>query len=517
MPESKKSSFVHELKLKLDPKQESILNVRLNISRQVYNACLGEGLKRLNLMRDSKDWQRACKMPPKIKGQKNSLVVNKERQELFKTARQKHDFSEYALHRYTTHLRRSQYISDHVDSQTAQKIASRAFNAIMQYTIAKRGKPRFKSYHRFSSVEGKSNHSGIRWVDGKIKWGKNFECGVYFDFKDKHGLECYALSCKTKYVRLVKRSIKGTAVWYAQLIQEGTPYIKGKNKLGSEVVGLDIGPSSIAVVSKKDAWLQAFCPEVNEPSKKIKALQRKMSRSLRMSNPQNYEEDRWVVNANGKKILKKGKVKKGFLKWERSKKYQSARFEVAETHRKMAATRKRSHGELANKILASGTTIKTEHLSYKAWQKIYGKSIGKRAPGLLMEILRRKAANAGGEVIEFNTRTTALSQSCQCGSRKKKALKERWHDCQSCGLIVQRDLYSAFLATFVYENKLDICQAQDAWPGADTLLEQAISSLIETTTSETRLASFGLGQRLRRLPVKEESVSSEALGVVTTA
>lgn len=93
-------------------------------------------------------------------------------------------------------------------------------------------------------------------------------------------------------------------------------------------------------------------------------------------------------------------------------------------------------------------------LNTKAWQKTYGKSIGKRAPGLLMEILRRKAANAGAEVIEFNTRITALSQSCQCGSRKKKARNQRWHECRSCGLDIQRDLYSAFLATFVYENKL---------------------------------------------------------------
>ena len=53
--------------------------------------------------------------------------------------------------------------------------------------------------------------------------------------------------------------------------------------------------------------------------------------------------------------------------------------------------------------------------------------------------------------------------------------------------------------------------------GADTLLEQAISSLIKTTTSKTRLASFGLGRRLSGLPVKKESVSSEALDVVATA
>ena len=134
-----------------------------------------------------------------------------------------------------------------------------------------------------------------------------------------------------------------------------------------------------------------------------------------------------------------------------------------------------------------------------------------------MEILRRKAENAGGEVIEFNTRTTALSQSCQCGNKRKKALKDRWHDCQQCGIHAQRDLYSAFLARFVQENKLDRSQALCAWPGAGILLEQAVSSLKETTTSKTRLASFGLGQSQSCLSVKKESVSSEALDVVATA
>ena len=71
-----------------------------------------------------------------------------------------------------------------------------------------------------------------------------------------------------------------------------------------------------------------------------------------------------------------------------------------------------------------GNLIKTEKLSYVGFQKNFGKSVGKRAPGSLLEILRRKAANAGGEVIEFNTGTTALSQSCHCGNRQKKALKD---------------------------------------------------------------------------------------------
>ena len=517
MPKSDSSSFIHELRMKLSPHEVSVLDTRLNIARQIYNACLGEGLKRLKLMRESKDWQYACKMPKKVKAKNGREVNNKTRQELFKRAREKYKFSEYALHRYTTYLRQSKYISDHIDSASAQKIATRAFNALMQYAIGKRGRPRFKAYNRFSSIEGKRNGTGIRWIDGKIKWGKNFECGVHHDLKDKHGLEAYALSCKTKYVRLVKRMIKGKTVWYAQLIQEGFPYIKGKNTLGASIVGLDIGPSSIAVVGTDKAKLQAFCPEVDDFSKKIEVLQRKMNRSLRLNNPDNFEVDRIVVNSNGRPIKKLGKVKKGASKWTRSKQYITIRNEASELQRRMASTRKTSHGELSNNILAIGTTIKTEKLSYKGFQKNFGRSVGKRAPGLLMEILRRKAANAGGKVIEFNTRTTALSQSCQCGNKRKKARNERWHNCQQCGIHAQRDLYSAFLARFVQENKLDRSQALCAWPGAGILLEQAVSSLKETTTSKTRLASFGLGRSQSCLSVKQESVSSEALEVVATA
>jgi len=188
--------------------------------------------------------------------------------------------------------------------------------------------------------------------------------------------------------------------------------------------------------------------------------------------------------------------------------------QLSELQRRVAASRKRTHGELANQIISKGKVIKTEKLSYKAFQSRYGKSIGRRAPGLFLEKLRYKAANAGGEVIEFSTRSTALSQTCQCGHRRKKALSERWHHCEQCGIRAQRDLYSAYLARFVHENRLDTFHANEAWAGAGVLLEQAVSNLNKTANSEARLASFGLDQRLSGLSAKEESVRHEALDVV---
>jgi len=74
-----------------------------------------------------------------------------------------------------------------------------------------------------------------------------------------------------------------------------------------------------------------------------------------------------------------------------------------------------------------------------------------RAPGRFVSILRRKAASAGGRVVEFPTRPTRLSQVCHgCGAVEKKPLSLRVHRC-GCGVEMQRDLYSAFLARCVGE------------------------------------------------------------------
>ena len=50
-------SFITELRLKVNRAQERRLLVRLEAVRQVYNACLGESLKQLKLMRESRGYQ----------------------------------------------------------------------------------------------------------------------------------------------------------------------------------------------------------------------------------------------------------------------------------------------------------------------------------------------------------------------------------------------------------------------------------------------------------------------------
>ncbi|MEH1861588.1 MAG: zinc ribbon domain-containing protein [Nostoc sp.] len=139
---------------------------------------------------------------------------------------------------------------------------------------------------------------------------------------------------------------------------------------------------------------------------------------------------------------------------------------------KQAAHRKSLHGKLANQTLKLGKNIKTEKVSVKAWQKNWGKSIGFKSPSSFQSELKRKAENAGGTVLMFSTRFTALSQTCLSGNKQKKSLSQRVHHCSVCGLKMQRDILSAYLSRYVdpKTETLSIELARNGWLGMEQSL-----------------------------------------------
>jgi len=102
MGKSKSPTFILELALETSAHDEAELNARFEAARQLYNACLDEAKRRLNLLRQSKDFQEARKMPKTINGKSN-----KERTEAFKALNTRFDFSEYSIIIYATTIRNS--------------------------------------------------------------------------------------------------------------------------------------------------------------------------------------------------------------------------------------------------------------------------------------------------------------------------------------------------------------------------------------------------------------------------
>jgi hypothetical protein len=453
----------------------------LEAGRSLYNALLGEATKRLKALRNSQEWQAARGLP-------KTSHSKAERTAAFKEAREKYGFSEYALHHFATQAR-SSWIAQHLDANTAQTLATRAFRAVERVAIGRAKKVRFRSKGRgLDSLEGKSNLTGLRFVldqpdqgnEGKLVWGK-LKVAALLDWQDpliRHGL-----ACRIKYVRLVRRKASSPRAegadctgqrYYAQLVVEGKPYHKPKNKPGKAVIGLDLGPSTIAAVSQDGqvARLQQFCAELAPNVAVKRRLQRKLDRQRRANNPANFNEKGRIkppARVQGKRLV-----------WHDSQSYKNTRQRLATADRKLAAYRKSLHGRLANELVRAGNIIKTEKVSYKGWQKQFGKSIGTRAPGKFIEIMKRTVARTGGTFLEFATRTTKLSQLCHaCGSITKKSLSLRTHLCE-CGVgPVQRDLYSAWLASFVDPETCTVsathCQAQ--WAGVEVRLGAVADNL----------------------------------------
>ncbi len=124
MARSKTASFVTELPLIVDSKQDAELLSRFQAARQLYNACLSEVMVRMNLVRSSELYQAAKKIPREQK---------KKRSEAFNAARQSCRYSEYDLHSYSSIVsKKSKWIAEKIDAHVQQTLATRAFKASEQ-------------------------------------------------------------------------------------------------------------------------------------------------------------------------------------------------------------------------------------------------------------------------------------------------------------------------------------------------------------------------------------------------
>ena len=486
MKRGKTPTFLVELPLATNEAQAQHLRAHLEAARCLYNALLGEAMKRLRLMRADSRWQEARHLPKTRLHQRNAL---------FSSLRKQYGFSEYALHHYAK-TARCNWIADHIDSTMAQTLATRAYEAARAVCLGKAKKVRFKSRGRgLDSVEGKRNDTRPRFLlqtpqegnAGYLLWGKD-RIPALIDREDpviNHGLDQ-----RIKYTRLVRRratSEHATGAdsdgnrYYVQLVVEGVPHQKRKNTVGSETIGLDLGPSSLAIVPRQGpVQLLTFCEELRPNARKKRRLQRRMDRQRRANNPQNYDE--------------KGRVRKGRLTWKNSRKYLSTRRELANAERRLAAHRKSLHGHLVNDLLRVGKTIRLEKTSFRGWQKVFGKSVARSAPGMFSTHLKRIVAKTGGTLSEVSTYQTKLSQYCHgCQTYTKKPLSQRWHSC-SCGVgPVQRDLYSAFLLAFFKSADTPPSIAQQDWEGAEPRLLTAVECLKQRANEGHALPrSFGI-------------------------
>ena len=455
-----KQNYTLELPLSTENYQLDILNKRFRVAEIMYNKLLSEALNRLIQLRKNTKYKKYLNLYINSKDK----ILKKEYSKELTNIRKVFKLTEYDLQAYGVKLQHK--YKTHIDSNTMQKLASTVFKAIESILYKSGKKVHFKKYNTLSSVEGKSNKSGIRFKENKLYWN-GLVLDTYIKKDDYFAKE--ALENPVKYCRIVRKPFNSGFKYYIQLVIGGIPPIKRVKYTGmpryidspDKRVGIDIGTSTVAVVSDDTLILQELAPKIDMYNKRIKQIQLKMDSSKRKLNPNKYNEN-GTINTKNKE------------KWVYSKNYNKLRWRLKSLYRKRSAYVKNTHNKLANEILTLGSEIYVETMNFNALskrsktlekspkistiktkrkviklnkykrKKRFGKSINNRAPALLIIIINQKLSYIDKHINKINTKKFKASQySHITNTYTKKELNERWNNLN--GDLIQRDLYSAFL------------------------------------------------------------------------
>jgi putative transposase len=459
-------THVRSWALRPTPTQCREIRTRFFTGARVYNAVLGEFIARSRAVKVDPAWETARELPHRTAAERKS------RGAVFGSVEQAHGFTADAAQSFASSLRQS-WVREHLPAQETQNLGARAFDAVRQWHVGRKGKPRFKNARRgLHSLAAKDGNGALRPktdVAGRLvglQWGAGFVIPVAGPAesgrrgKEQHSelaeIEALIATNRVLSTRIVRAVINGRDTYRMQLVCDGRP--TRRHPIGDGRVSFDLGPSQIAVTVQRgdgswSGWVQPLADAIRLDTMRLRRAQRHLDRQHRAGSPACFRPD--------------GGHTTGRCGWRRSAAAQQTVMRVAELHRRLAEHRETLHGALANRLLGCGTEIACERLEYVSWQKNFPRSVRDRAPGLLVELLRRKAESAGGQLYDYNPRTTALSQTCLCGAKKKKPLSQRVHRC-GCGITEDRDLFSAYLGLHVLTqadgvDRLDLQSANTGW------------------------------------------------------
>lgn len=332
------ANFVVEFPLKTEKYQEDILNKRFEIGRQIYNSLVNVTQKRYKEMIKTKKYRNIISL---LTGNKKS---DKEIWKQINEIRKQYAISEYSFHEDVKQMQK--HFKDNIDSFTAQKIATTLWKSYDKLFYGNGKKVYYKRYGEFNSLEGKSNTSGIRFKDDMILWN-GLKMPVVIDYDNYY--ECQAMQSKICYNRIVRKYVRNKYKYYVQIVFKDNTPIKVdtetgeiKHYIGDGDVGIDIGIRTVAISSQYDMKILELADRVQNIENKKQKLLRKMDRSRRATNPDNYNDDGTIKKQGNKKVV-----------WNKSNHYIKYQNELNELYRKQADVRKYQHECLSNYIIFS--------------------------------------------------------------------------------------------------------------------------------------------------------------------
>src|ERR1700730_8812104 len=287
-------THVRSWPLRPDPAKCRDIRTRFFTGTRVYNAVLGEFLARSRAVKSDPSWETARQLPRRNPSERKS------RRAAFRAVEQAHDFSVDAAQSFASGLRKS-WVREHLPAQEAQNLGARAFDAVKQWHLGRRGKPRFKPVSRgLHSLSAKDGHGALRpKTDGAgrlvgLQWGAGFVVAIAAPAQtgrrgkaQKAGLaeiEALIAAGKVCFTRIVRTVIDGRDTYRMQMVMVGDP--PRRHPAGDGRVSFDLGPGEIAVAVERGdqtwaGWVQPLADRIGLDTAGLRRAQRHLDRQHR--------------------------------------------------------------------------------------------------------------------------------------------------------------------------------------------------------------------------------------------
>ncbi|NES69408.1 MAG: transposase [Okeania sp. SIO2D1] len=399
---------------KLRPNKEQIATIEmwLELLRRQYNYRLGE---RFSWWKENRCPVNACPLVMPIPQLRDHPDYYSQKKDLVNT---KDKFPSYKL----------------IHSQVCQDCIKRVKLAFDRWLKAdknghKLGKPRFKGkgrYRSFTYPQIKQDCRSGNKINlpkiGKIKLIQHRTLPLGFQIKTV----------------TISRKADGYYVTLS-LEDKSVPYFPDFKPTVGNTIGIDMGLKDFLVTSEGES---VPIPQYYRKSQqRLKTLQKRLSRK-------NKGSKRWLKAV---KAVAKQHKKADVTPRRRQSQAVRPRDDASRkgmltkrgnAHQAVADKRKDFHFKTANELLLKAEVIAHENLNIKGLAKTrLSKSINDAGWGQFLTILTVKARNPGQKTIAVNPKNT--SQDCSnCGEKVPKELSQRIHSCPHCGIVIDRDLFA---------------------------------------------------------------------------
>ena len=226
--------------------------------------------------------------------------------------------------------------------------------------------------------------------------------------------------------------------WYVSIQVEIS---KQRPATPTAVVRVDVGLRQVAVVS--DGRRLENQRPLARHLRKLGKLQRRLCRKQKTKDP---ETRRTLFSKN----------------------YEKQRLKVARKHQQIANIRRDVQHKFTTALARTCAVIGIEDLNIVGMManRKLSRAVADAALGQLLQFLKTKVANAGGDLFIASRWFPSTKRCSCCGHVKKRMpLKHRTYQCLVCGLVIDRDLNAALNLLWFANETLRQLHAKAGRPG----------------------------------------------------